>query len=125
MLKTRVVHRDCGGFIGWYLGERKKGDTFESKTFQRADGSTPTFGSKIREKCPKCGDEHVEEVMTDATVYSEVLDIEDDDAEYGDPRASQGIVAHFQCIKNGHVLTDKSGDTTSSLYDWLEENDQL
>ncbi len=71
MIKTRVVHRDCGGLMGWFLGETKKGDAFESKTFERADGSIPVFGSKIREKCPKCREilgypGHFERILNEA-----------------------------------------------------------
>ena len=53
-MRTPIVHKKCGGQIGWFLGPVTKGDGVSSYTFERMDGTHPEKFSMINEKCPKC-----------------------------------------------------------------------
>lgn len=55
--RVPVMHRKCGGQVGWYLGDNPRpGDAFASNRFIRIDGTHPQYGSNFNEKCPSCGE---------------------------------------------------------------------
>ena len=80
-------------------------------------------------KCPKCNSSELEEVMTDVTVASEVLDIDEDGVmDYGDQTNEDAGVDRYQCGDCGEVLKDKQGSAIShpeSLYEWLKERNMV
>ena len=57
MTGMKVLHKYCGGQVGWYVGNTPRAaGVAKSSEFIRMDGSHPMAGSVMREKCSKCGE---------------------------------------------------------------------
>ena len=55
--------------------------------------------------CPKCGSHRLEEVLTDCTVSSEILDMgPGGDLEYGEANNDGGCVDRYQCLNCGCIV---------------------
>jgi hypothetical protein len=53
-MPINVRHKACGGKMGEWFGER--GGTIIANLFVRVDGTKPTSGEIINERCPVCGE---------------------------------------------------------------------
>ena len=50
-----VMHKQCGGQVGWFTKpDPKLADRFQSKYFERMDGTHPNFAEVFKEMCPHC-----------------------------------------------------------------------
>jgi hypothetical protein len=84
---------------------------------------------EIEFTCEDCGDNRIEEIMTDVTVASQitVLHTEDGlgDCEYGDSSSHGGGVDRYQCVNCGCAIEFadklKSVNTLEELVECLEE----
>ena len=71
-------------------------------------------------ECPNCGQNLLEEVLTDAVVTSVIyVDAETGDASYGNADTDLGSVSHYQCSLCGWQLPDI--DSLDDLTEWLLE----
>lgn len=60
--------------------------------------------------CSKCGNNTLDEVMSNVTVISVVLSVDEDgDLVYGDRVPEGGTVDAYQCGKCGKPVTDDGG----------------
>ena len=59
----------------------------------------------IEFKCPKCGYDTIEEIMTDVVMSTSIRDI-DEGVDYHDNQfsADGGVVDRYQCVQCGHVI---------------------
>lgn len=80
-------------------------------------------------KCPKCGKNVLEEVMTNVTQSSSITTLIDEKGnlylDYDAVSNDGGEIDRYQCADCGYVLTDKYGNTvkdTDSLMKWLKEH---
>jgi hypothetical protein len=67
--------------------------------------------------CPRCRDNHLEEVMTDVVVASEVTEVDGDVCEYGEQTNTDGIVSHYQCADCGWTIPGVK--CPEELFRWL------
>ena len=76
----------------------------------------------LKFKCPKCGFNRMEEVMTGVTVSTIINDlgIEDEfiDCNYGNASNDGGEVDRYQCVSCGHVVATNEED----LIEFLTKN---
>jgi hypothetical protein len=55
--RTPVIHRECGGQVGWYLRENPRpGDFALSRDVEYMDGKHPIPGTSPMINCPNCGE---------------------------------------------------------------------
>ena len=76
---------------------------------------------RIKFICPRCkSDRGVEEVVSSATVVSEVTEIEPDGGEltYGEVDHHDGEVYIYQCVNCGLPV----GTSPKSMYEYLKEH---
>lgn len=74
--------------------------------------------------CPSCEDNRLEEIVSGATVATEIS-IEDGEVIYGEQSSDSGMLERYQCVNCGYTLTDEEGDTIQSeedLIDWLKKH---
>lgn len=82
---------------------------------------------KLEFKCPKCGGDRIEQVLTGGVSFTEVSMYEDpSDDVYGEPVISRADFSCFQCVMCGWAIpiTDygASADTEEdALRRWLQE----
>lgn len=84
---------------------------------------------EIKFKCPKCGCEHLEEVLSNVTQYS-IIDVIDDDGaiDYRDKGMSYdgGEVNRYQCNECGFTVgedeTNGEVNTPEELVKWIKEH---
>lgn len=61
-------------------------------------------------KCPECKGTHLEEIMVDVLVASDVTDIQPDGfVEYGEQTNHGGEVKRYQCETCGYTIKDDQG----------------
>lgn len=74
-------------------------------------------------KCPDCGHDELEEVLTEATISSVVENFDEDGTyvEYDEKKPQEiygGVIDRFQCRCCGHVVKDVN-EITINTYDDL------
>jgi len=83
---------------------------------------------KIKFNCPACDYDRMEEILSDVTQASVIVEVEPDCAEYGEHSTDGGVIDRFQCVGCGWpILDDLNSEITTyeELYKWLESNDML
>ena len=86
-------------------------------------------------RCPKCGDTHLNEIMVDVTVDSEIDRVTDrgDGIVYGDQTNEDGRVVSICCRSCGIILMLDGGvgcgtrtriTTHEELIEWLKKNEK-
>ena len=73
-------------------------------------------------KCPKCGNNVAEEIITDCTVLNIVLGTEDgEDLEYGHGgEVNGGEISRYQCESCGYVIPNVCG--VEEMSEWIRKN---
>ena len=77
----------------------------------------------IKFKCPECGNDCAEEVVTNAVISNKVNGIAEDceDLDYGEcGECFDGIISRYQCASCGYVIPDIT--TPEQMVEWLKEN---
>ena len=77
--------------------------------------------------CPKCKGHRLEEVMSDVTLTSTILNVgPGGDVEYGPKSEEDGEVDHYQCQNCNLVIVNSKTKSivrhSDQLYEWLQEN---
>ena len=76
--------------------------------------------------CPTCQNHRLEEIMSDVSVASEVVGINDEegDHEYGMTTNEGGYIAQYQCMHCGHILRSDGYFITDcvEMAEWVKEN---
>lgn len=71
-------------------------------------------------KCPSCGHNRIEEIMSGVTVSSVVTSVgPGGDTDYGDDSHGDGTVDRYQCVNCGWTVPGGITDT-GELYEWLK-----
>lgn len=87
--------------------------------------------SQLKFICPNCGDNKIEEIMTDAVVTSDINNIhESGDIDYGESSHEGGFINHFQCRGCGEIVGKDSSQTRGvvtpeDLYNYLKEKGMI
>ena len=84
------------------------------------------MSEKLQFTCPLCGKHRLESVETNATVSSEITNLDESgDFDYNPPIIHCNEVDHYQCVDCGYLLKNK---TKSKIYEntevvkWIKEN---
>ena len=75
-------------------------------------------------KCPSCGDHHIEEVMIDVVVASEIIHVPEDctDLSYGEQTNEDGEVECYQCMSCGRLIAKTPEALVEALGGKVEED---
>lgn len=81
---------------------------------------------KLTFVCPKCGDNRLEIIETDAIVSSNIISLpEDGDFEYENLTVDDSTIDRFQCFNCGYTLKDKKGNNITDnleVVKWLKKH---
>jgi len=69
-------------------------------------------------KCEKCGCDRLEEVLSDVTQSTEILDVLEDEIDYGNQSCDGGSLDRYQCLNCGKTLPCTSHE---ELFEYLNE----
>ena len=79
-------------------------------------------------KCPKCGQNILEEIMVNCIQASSIDTISDEGfVDYDNASTDFGEVSHYQCLNCGYILTDENDikiSLPSELVNWLKKHCQ-
>ena len=80
--------------------------------------SKPTKVDGKKFKCPKCGCNRLEEVMTDVVQSSVIAVVEDGAADYENTSTDGGVVDRIQCLECGKVVASDYEELADVAEGW-------
>ena len=86
--------------------------------FKYLGGDKPTVVDGRAFKCPKCKCQVLEEVMCDVYQSSNIIQVTDGEAEYGNTSTDGGVVNRIQCLECGHRVAGDYQELTILAKDW-------